>query len=101
MNSTIIFMILIISITLVVNTVATRCSTQAGCFGGTTIACCKGHILQVINETTAKCIRCLASGALCYNTKKECCPGYHCGVGGVVLATPQPGARCVSNLIDG
>ncbi|CAF4614222.1 unnamed protein product, partial [Rotaria sp. Silwood2] len=73
---------------------------QAGCIEGATITCCKGHILQVVNETTAKCVKCLASGVSCYNTKQQCCPGYQCGLGGIVLATPQPGSRCISNLID-
>ncbi|CAF2702461.1 unnamed protein product [Rotaria sp. Silwood2] len=80
-----------------------KCTIQGNddCFQQATITCCNGYILQVQNQTSATCVKCLAPGESCYQTTKQCCPGYRCGSGGPVYQVTRPGDRCISNMIIG
>ncbi len=85
------------------NGVAIHCLEEKDhqCYQQGTISCCKGSFLQIQNETTATCIKCLPPGELCYQINIPCCPGYGCGVGGVHYYEPRPGERCRSIAVLG
>ena len=96
-----IFVILMTNIILTLNAPAKpKCSTQ-NCFEQATITCCKGYILEMVNQTVATCAKCLAPGEPCYNTNKQCCPGYRCGSGGPVYPEPRPEDKCINMFIIG
>jgi hypothetical protein len=96
-------MILMINMIIGMTVVTAKCPTQKvnGCFEQASIACCDGYILQVANETTATCVKCLAPGESCYQTNQPCCAGYRCGSGGPVFPEPRPQDRCISKFIIG
>ncbi len=71
------------------------------CHSETIIKCCDDYILQIRNQTTATCVKCLAPGQSCYQTNRQCCPGYRCGFGSPTFPEPRPNDICISNTIIG
>ena len=95
--------ILVINIIIGITIVATQSPSKKNseCFQETTFSCCDGFVLQVQNETTATCVKCLKPGEPCYQVNRPCCSGYRCGSGGAVYPEPRSGDHCISNQIIG
>ncbi|CAF3217234.1 unnamed protein product [Rotaria socialis] len=71
------------------------------CHKGASFSCCEGYVLEVQNETTAKCINCIPAGRPCYQINRPCCPGYRCGSGPAIYVKPRPTDICIPNLLKG